>query len=292
MKTIFTYLLLVVAFFVNAQDGTLDTAFGTNGKVDFNNFYSSSMKFDRDGKILAIGSFDGDPAIARINKDGSLDTTFNGTGISIIDVAQSSGTVASSAVDIIVYENYYLVSVSTYCKVFKLLKNGMLDTSFGINGIYEYSTGFNSGVYSLIAGKPDGSFIIARQAGPAVRNVVLFGRLANGGVDPNYNAGNPVNLIFSTETAGNYTSLNGFYIDENDFTFISAIKNKNSTIGKQNICKKVSNNGLEQAYDYSNPIHMNWNGSAGYHKNIDGTSYFLGISNTAPFSFAIVKIQL
>jgi uncharacterized delta-60 repeat protein len=73
-------------------NGTLDSSFGTTGKVftDFGQSVSgSAMAIQADGKILVAGSYfangRGDFALARYNTNGSLDTTFGGTGTIITD---------------------------------------------------------------------------------------------------------------------------------------------------------------------------------------------------------------
>jgi uncharacterized delta-60 repeat protein len=79
------------------SDGTLDTSFGTNGKVIQNigsaDDYGNSLAIQPDGKILLGGycknGSNDDFCIARFNSDGTLDTTF-GTGGKIIQPIGSS----------------------------------------------------------------------------------------------------------------------------------------------------------------------------------------------------------
>ena len=83
-------------------NGTLDTSFGTNGKVltDFSNGAdaAASAVLQTDGKLLVAGHTyaDLDPgqtetdiAVARYNVDGSLDTTFGNSGKVVIDITDS-----------------------------------------------------------------------------------------------------------------------------------------------------------------------------------------------------------
>lgn len=75
-------------------DGSLDTTFGTGGKVSTDilgwwNFING-MAIEPDGKIVAAGqafpdAFSGDFAVARYNGDGSLDTSFGANGIVVTD---------------------------------------------------------------------------------------------------------------------------------------------------------------------------------------------------------------
>ena len=64
-------------------DGTLDTTFSEDGIVttDLGGFEEGySIAAQADGKILITGFSDTDVALVRYNTDGSLDTSFNGTG--------------------------------------------------------------------------------------------------------------------------------------------------------------------------------------------------------------------
>src|SRR5689334_22880796 len=63
-------------------DGSLDTTFGTDGKVttDFNpSAVAYSVAIQPDGKIVVAGGGSG-VAVARYNTDGSLDPTFGAGG--------------------------------------------------------------------------------------------------------------------------------------------------------------------------------------------------------------------
>jgi uncharacterized delta-60 repeat protein len=70
------------------SNGTLDPAFGTNGEVVGSQAdeTGAGLALQGDGKILVVGSFSSDSApnidsvLTRYNPDGSLDTSFNGTG--------------------------------------------------------------------------------------------------------------------------------------------------------------------------------------------------------------------
>ncbi len=76
------------------NNGTLDTTFGTNGttKIDIasGNDYVTSIKFQNNDKIVVAGSCsDGTSfkfCVARLNLNGSLDTSFGTNGKTIIDI--------------------------------------------------------------------------------------------------------------------------------------------------------------------------------------------------------------
>ena len=65
--------------------GDLDPGFGTGGAAALTDLPFADIALQADGKIVAVGTLGDDFAVARFNADGSLDTTFNGTGLRTID---------------------------------------------------------------------------------------------------------------------------------------------------------------------------------------------------------------
>ncbi len=140
-------------------DGTLDTtgfgagtgkvtvAFNLGGTGSTNDDYATSIAVQRDGKIVVAGvanKGNDDFAIARLNADGTLDTSFNGTGkktigFDIFLMGSTFNDVANAvAVDsqnrIIVAGTAENESNNTDFAVARLLSNGTLDTAFNSTG--------------------------------------------------------------------------------------------------------------------------------------------------------------
>jgi uncharacterized delta-60 repeat protein len=151
------------------SNGSLDTTFGSNGKVttDFN--YSderlSAMQVLNDGSILVIGSYSNDYfSFAKYNSNGSLDTAFgiNGKVISYFNTF-------SLGVMQVLNDGSILVAGSAYNPngsyvdfgLAKYNSNGSLDTAFGTNG--EVITDFNGkdDYANAIQVLNDGSFLVA-----------------------------------------------------------------------------------------------------------------------------------
>jgi uncharacterized delta-60 repeat protein len=136
------------------QDGSTDTSFGTNGLV------VTDMGLDRpdttskiivqpDGKILLVGSTDvygtWDFALVRYNADGSLDTTFNGTGLVRTDIGNHSNDYAYAVTlqadgGIVVAGSTDAHGTSEFALV-RYNADGSLDTTFGGTGGYRYLPG-------------------------------------------------------------------------------------------------------------------------------------------------------
>jgi len=73
-------------------DGSLDTSFSGDGIVVTNfggNDKAYSAALQADGKILLAGESDGDFAVARYNVDGTLDASFDGDGMTTMDLGGS-----------------------------------------------------------------------------------------------------------------------------------------------------------------------------------------------------------
>ena len=124
-------------------DGSLDTSFGGTGKVttDFGSDDSaSSVSIQADGKIVAAVSSANpsnyDFALARYDSDGSLDTSFGGTGKVTTDFTASYDFAVSIAIEAdgkIVAAGYTNPPKSGFALA-RYNSDGSLDTSFGGTG--------------------------------------------------------------------------------------------------------------------------------------------------------------
>lgn len=132
-------------------DGTIDTSFGTNGKVVIP-FNLSGRQTDRatgiavqaDGKIVVVGfasatsSDNHDFAVVRLNSNGTLDTTFSGDGKQTVSFgadAYALGVVIQPNGKIVIAGTTQVGSSHNYdMAVARLNSNGTLDTTFSGDG--------------------------------------------------------------------------------------------------------------------------------------------------------------
>ena len=132
------------------SDGSLDSTFGTGGKV-ITDFASASldnaadMAVAPDGKIVVSG-YSGPPgaydfAVARYNRNGTLDTTFDGDGKFRVDVTGSGRIDGANAVavqqngKIVLSGRAQLGSETPFdVAVVRVNPTGGLDSNFGSNG--------------------------------------------------------------------------------------------------------------------------------------------------------------
>ena len=155
------------------QDGSLDTGFGTGGKVSthFPSFVFEEARdvlVQPDGRIVLGGrAFDlntgGDFALARYNTNGSLDSSFGSGGLVLTDFFRQGDVIEELAIQ----PNGKIIAVGSAITPhvdFALARyntDGSLDTSFGSDG--KVNTDFLNNYNSASTGvlQPDGKIIAA-----------------------------------------------------------------------------------------------------------------------------------
>lgn len=131
-------------------DGTMDITFGDNGIVVIDGnpgggSYARAAALLPDGKIL-LGCYTfyyqgytyyNDALVVKLNADGSLDTSFGNNGMGVFD-----GYNSSVVEDIRVQEDGKICLIG-YCddvsSVIRFNENGVLDTTYGNNGVALFS---------------------------------------------------------------------------------------------------------------------------------------------------------
>lgn len=275
MKTRLLLLTFLFSFVVNAQDGTLDTSFGTNGMIDYSALFSEfvDMKTDYYSKVVALGkNSDGIPILVRFNQDGSLDTTFDEDGIKVIDFGNEDETPASFCI----FDNStgwgYLVASSMSGKIARILNDGSFAPTFGTNGIYAYNESTHSTYpafveydwanYKIVVFSANGTDISA--SGGSLYRINPVGT-----PDTTFNNGNPVSFYFYT----GYTIIpNGISTDDDGNIYASGYW----LVNNQPYVAKFSTTGI---WDNSYTLSGNLIDTSGYFFNgIDNTSYVYGSS--------------
>ncbi|MFB8828765.1 delta-60 repeat domain-containing protein [Azotobacter sp. CWF10] len=162
-------------------DGTLDTSFGTDGKVTFDgggHEYGNDLIVQPDGKILAAGisfvdtSATSTPSnnfrVIRLNADGTLDTGFSEDGEVIVDVARHHDFGFSMALQPdgrILVAGMSRVSGdpnSNYnFSVVRLNADGTLDTSFSDDGKAIFDVGGSYDEGRSLTVQSDGKILLA-----------------------------------------------------------------------------------------------------------------------------------
>ncbi len=159
------------------SDGSLDTAFGTNGmatvSLSASSYGCQAIGLQSDGKIVLAGyawnGLDLDMAVVRLTATGTLDTTFNGTG----KIMTHAGTRHNVAYAMAIQGDNKIV-VGGYADTaqgrnFALLRyngDGSLDSTFGTGGLVTTALGSYS-VINALAIQADGKIVASGTLGTA-----------------------------------------------------------------------------------------------------------------------------
>lgn len=153
------------AFSRYLPSGILDPSFGTAGKATFalsaGDDRCNALARDSNGKLVAVGSANGDFGVLRLNDDGSLDTTFgSGTGKLTTDFGGNE-----SATALVLQSNGKIVAVGgangSKIVLARYNTDGTLDTTgFGTSG--KVATQFTSqDNAAAVALQADGKIVVA-----------------------------------------------------------------------------------------------------------------------------------
>ena len=148
------------------SNGSLDTGFGSNGKVttDIANDddYGNSVAIQADGKIVVAGygriSSNNDIVVVRYNTDGTLDLSFDSDGVVTTPIGNSSDY--AFAVAIQPDGKIVVAGSSAAFVVVRYNTDGSLDNTFDQDGKATVAIGNSSEALS-IAMQPDGKIVLA-----------------------------------------------------------------------------------------------------------------------------------
>ena len=216
------------------HDGSLDISFGQGGKVGIDSFFSGTRAGDKavdvviqpDGKIVIAGQTndnydyeDVQVALARLNSDGTLDTSFGGDGTVTTLFGASFSRVYANSVALqpdgkIVVGGYYKYANGRNVALARYHTDGRLDQSFDGDGrvVTILSPNTDSETYetlpAFVAIQPDGKILAAgtMELPPAPdysRPNYVFALVrykANGSLDETFGDAGKVNTDFSGGT--------------------------------------------------------------------------------------------
>ena len=155
--------------------GAADTSFGTAGfaTVDFSGGYDANwaggLAIQPDGKIVSGGVASNEVAVARLNPDGTLDTTFNATGMvttSIGGGTEQEGYDATLQTDgrIVVAADVFVGGVWTFGAA-RFNPDGTLDTTFDGDGTVLTPVGDGVGSDAFgVALQKDGQIVVSGES--------------------------------------------------------------------------------------------------------------------------------
>lgn len=203
------------------SDGSLDTSFSDDGKVTIDigsRDLGRSVFVQADGKILVSGGSrdqsgsESDFAVARFNSNGSLDTSFNGTGWIATDLGGLDGStdvIALASGKILVAGDTARFVASGLIRDFALARfnsDGSLDTNFGSGG--KVITDFGGNEYgNAVTTQADGKILLVGASSDYVgagAKLALARYNADGSLDTSFSGDGKVTTTFFADFRSNW----------------------------------------------------------------------------------------
>jgi uncharacterized delta-60 repeat protein len=197
--------------------GSLDTTFGTNGKVlthigtgdDFGN----SLALQPDGKIVVAGrssnGINEDFAVVRYNTNGTIDNTFGFGGKVTTEIGNSSSgqSVVLQPDGKILVAGYSFYNSTVGFAIVRYGSNGSLDSNFGNGGKVTTAIGGVGGDYGFsMALQPDGKITVAGASYNGLDNDFAIVRYnANGSLDDTFGIDGKVTTAIGTNYEYGYS---------------------------------------------------------------------------------------
>lgn len=145
--------------------GALDRSFDSDGKATLRAFGGdrSAMALQPDGKVIMVGGTFVDFVLARFNEDGSVDSTFDGDGRVMTNIAageqeEALAVAVQPDAKIVVAGYTGTTSARNVIALARYNSDGSLDTTFGAGGKLVSSV---PGVAYAIAIQADGRIVVA-----------------------------------------------------------------------------------------------------------------------------------
>lgn len=275
-------------------DGSLDTTFDSDGKVSTKIGGTDevfAVTIQGDGKIVAAGISGIGGVLARYNADGSLDTTFDGDGLTTTNFGGSSG--AARAVVIqgdgkIAVAGDTSVAGNRDFAMARYNPDGSLDTTFDGDGLtttdFAGSTDFALGM----ALQGDGRILAAGQTGSACGDCAfaLARYNADGSLDTTFDTDGMVTTDFGGFDAARAVSVQGDgkivaagFASFNDFA----------------LARYNADGSLDSGFDTDGKVTTNFGGSGDSDQALDMAiqtngkivaAGFTGFSSTEDFALA------
>ena len=179
------------------SDGSLDNSFASGGKLKlaFGGSYDTGygLALQPDGKMIVVGSTYDDVdhfAVARINSDGSLDSSFGSDG----KVVTRFGSVGSTATSVVIQPNGKIIvggNTSDGIEDFAMARfnaDGSLDSTFGSGGKVTTDWHNRMDIGKAVTLQRDGKVLLAGFARDASNkfNMALARFNQNGSLDTTY----------------------------------------------------------------------------------------------------------
>ncbi len=201
------------------SNGSLDSSFGNAGTAMGTMGISSEARcvaLQSDGKIIAAGQNkilrDGAYiyriVLVRFDQNGTIDTTFGDNGFVVTESETGTQAAANS---IAVYDDDKIAVAGTTVDDFMVVRytsSGLLDTSFGENGIVTTNVGGSVDMAYGIVLQKDGKLVVSGEGGTCnSRDFIVVRYMDDGSLDTSFGANGIVTTDVGSQDFGGVVSL-------------------------------------------------------------------------------------
>ena len=203
------------------SNGTLDSSFGSGGvakalAAQFGDAYAVAIQ--PDGKIIAVGSVNSPSGgtlvgVARLNSNGSLDSSFGSGGTSVLNLGDDSVALAvalQSDGKIVITGSQAPGLQVPNALIARLTPSGALDTSFNGSGAYahQYAIGAANSSFNGVAVQSNGDIVAAGAAtnGNTGADAIVARFTKSGGIDTSFGNGGPNHASYQTSAVNTFVS--------------------------------------------------------------------------------------
>ncbi|MBL9146725.1 MAG: choice-of-anchor D domain-containing protein [Verrucomicrobiaceae bacterium] len=287
-------------------NGSLDTSFGTNGKVTTPfpgaNAYGRSVAFQSDGKIVVAGyrtttaDDNSDFAVARYTTSGVLDTSFGSGGwftaaFSInneyaYDVAvQNDDKIVLVGRAVIYGEGVPRIALA------RCTSNGIIDGTFDGDGLVITPVGSLDDAAQSIAIQPDGRIVIAGYSKSGVQYDFALVRYTTAGTpDASFDADG----ILTTTISGSSDDYANDVVFQPDGRIVVAGSTFSGGQGDSVVVRYQANGALDTTFNGTGkaviPLAPTHDEAYGLAVQRDGRIVVGGYANSSPRNFAVMRL--
>lgn len=283
----------------NNPSGTLDTTFGTDGKVTSAPFGGDDSKMLRqpDGKLVIVGGSSVDFVLARFNADGTPDASFGGAGQVTTDIMGGSNLERARAValqpdgKLVVAGEGSPDFTTNYVTMARYNTDGTLDSSFGVGG--KVFNGPVAGRAWAVALQADGKIVVAGDqyvdnSQSDFGDILVARYNANGSLDTGFasSGSRTFDLANGTDQARNVA------IQTDGKIVLSGVPVQNTGVEPTVLARLDANGGLDSTFGTGGTLIIS-TARVGHALALqpDGKLLLAGGTMGAPSSFALVRLN-
>jgi len=275
-------------------DGSLDSTFGSNGKITtsagsgYDGGGDKSVTVQADGKILVAGTSSNDFALVRYNSDGSLDTSFDGDGKVTTSISSSWDSLDYGFSLAVQADGKILVAGAARPNGFALVRynsDGSLDTSFDSDGKVTTPVGSHSGYSKSVSIQADGKILLAGDSNDGSNNTdfALVRYNPNGSLDTSFDGDGKV----TTAVGSNYDYGESFSVQADGKILVAGRSENGNKVFGFALVRYNSDGSLDTSFDGDGKVTTAGGVGQSVSVQADGKILVAGTGNA--FDFALVR---